>query len=74
MGVEGREVIHQQSAQLRQIAQRLALHGSGTMWRGPVQRECEGQLRGLESDLNDVARALGVAADYAGVHSVMVGP
>ncbi|KGA04662.1 MAG: hypothetical protein GM43_3900 [actinobacterium acMicro-4] len=66
-----REVVAQQAHQLRRIAGNLVQASSVSGWGGPSQRECARQVTGLEGDLRDVARALGVAGEYAGIHSVM---
>jgi hypothetical protein len=66
-----REVVAEQAHQLRRIAGNLVQASSVTGWGGPTQRECARQVTGLEGDLRDVARALGVAGEYAGIHSVM---
>jgi hypothetical protein len=66
-----REVVANQAHQLRHIAGFLGPTTLLGYWAGPAQRECARHVQGLEADLRDVARALGVAADYAGVHSVM---
>ena len=60
-----------QAQQLRRIAGFLESAGSSVHWGGPAERECRRHVQGLETDLRDVARALGVAGEYAGIRSVM---
>ena len=60
-----------QAQQLRRIASFLESARQPGHWGGPAERECGRHVQGLETDLRDVARALGVAGEYAGIRSVM---
>lgn len=66
-----REVVAHQAHQLRRIAGLLEAASSGGDWGGPAERECSRHIRGLEADLRGAARSLVMAAEYAGIHSVM---
>jgi len=66
-----REVVANQAHQLRRIAGFLESASQPGHWGGPAERECARHVNGLITDLRDVARALGVAGEYAGIHSVM---
>lgn len=66
-----RQVVADQADQVRRIAGFLEAAAAPGNWGGPAQRECARHIDGLESDLRDVARALGGTAWYAGNHSVM---
>jgi hypothetical protein len=66
-----REVVGDQAQQLRRIAGFLESGSASGHWGGPAERECARHVHGLITDLRDVARALGIAGEYAGIHSVM---